>query len=388
MASKFDFVDRELARLREKGQLRALRTLQAGEGTTVIAEGRKLVNFSSNDYLGLASHPLLRQRAVEFADLHGAGARASRLIAGSHPGFARVEERLAGLKQTAKALVFNSGYQANISLLPALADRHCLMLLDRRCHNSLIQGAALSRCQTRRYRHGDLDHLRALLVEGAEADYTRRLIVTESVFSMDGDISDIDALVELAAEFDALLIVDEAHATGVLGERGMGLTCGKGVDVCIGTFGKAMGAFGAYIACGESMWEYLVNSCSGFIYTTALPPSVLGSIDAALELVPEMDAQRRALFANVGYLRAALRDQGWDVGLAGSQIVPVVVGAEEEALALNRYLEESGYLAVAIRPPTVEPGSARIRLALNAFHQRSDLELLLERLRRWRDDRS
>jgi 8-amino-7-oxononanoate synthase len=225
-------------------------------------------------------------------------------------------------------------------------------------------------------------------VEGAEADYTRRLIVTESVFSMDGDISDIDALVELAAEFDALLIVDEAHATGVLGERGMGLTCGKGVDVCIGTFGKAMGAFGAYIACGESMWEYLVNSCSGFIYTTALPPSVLGSIDAALELVPEMDAQRRALFANVGYLRAALRDQGWDVGLAGSQIVPVVVGAEEEALALNRYLEESGYLAVAIRPPTVEPGSARIRLALNALHRRSDLELLLERLRRWRDDRS
>jgi 8-amino-7-oxononanoate synthase len=388
MASKLDFVDRELARRREQGQLRALRTLQAGEGTTVIAEGRKLVNFSSNDYLGLASHPLLRQRAVEFADLHGAGARASRLIAGSHPGFARVEERLAGLKQTAKALVLNSGYQANISLLPALADRHCLMLLDRRCHNSLIQGAALSRCRTRRYRHGDLDHLRALLAEGAEADYTRRLIVTESVFSMDGDISDIDALVELAAEFDALLIVDEAHATGVLGERGMGLTCGKGVDVCIGTFGKAMGAFGAYIACGESMWEYLVNSCSGFIYTTALPPSVLGSIDAALELVPEMDAQRRALFANVGYLRAGLRDQGWDVGLAGSQIVPVLVGAEEDALALNRYLEESGYLAVAIRPPTVEPGSARIRLALNALHQRSDLESLLERLRRWRDDRS
>ncbi len=388
MASKLDFVDRELARRREKGQLRALRTLQAGEGTTVIAEGRKLVNFSSNDYLGLASHPLLRQRAVEFADLHGAGARASRLIAGSHPGFARVEERLAGLKQTAKALVLNSGYQANISLLPALADRHCLMLLDRRCHNSLIQGAALSRCQTRRYRHSDLGHLRELLVEGAGADYTRRLIVTESVFSMDGDISDIDALVELAAEFDALLIVDEAHATGVLGERGMGLTCGKGVDLCIGTFGKAMGAFGAYIACGESMWEYLVNSCSGFIYTTALPPSVLGSIDAALELVPEMDAQRRTLFANVGYLRAALRDQGWDVGLTGSQIVPVVVGAEEEALALNRYLEESGYLAVAIRPPTVELGSARIRLALNALHQRSDLESLLERLRRWRDDRS
>lgn len=388
MGSKFDFIDRELARRREAGQLRALRTLQSSGRTSIRADGRKLINCSSNDYLGLASHPLLQQRAIEFAARYGAGATASRLISGSHPGFVKVEETLAGLKQTARALVFNSGYQANISLLPALADRRSLILLDRSCHNSLVQGAILSRARMQRYRHGDLQHLRALLAESVAADYSRRLLVTESVFSMDGDVSDIDALVELAGEFDALLVVDEAHATGVLGERGMGLTCGKGVDICVGTFGKALGAFGAYIACGEKLWEYLINCCSGFIYSTALPPAILGAIDAALELVPQMDVERQTLLANAGYLRRALMEQGWDTGAATVQIVPLMIGAEDEAVALNHYLEDNGYLAVAIRPPTVEPGSARMRLALNALHERRDLELLVALLGRWRNGES
>jgi 8-amino-7-oxononanoate synthase len=346
-----------------------------------------LVNFSSNDYLGLASHPLLQARAVEFVERYGTGATAARLVCGSQPGFAQVEQTLAGLKQAERALVLNSGYQANISLLPILVDRRALILLDRLCHNSLVQGAVLGRCRMRRYRHGDLDHLRALLVESAEAAHSRRVIVTESVFSMDGDVSDIDALVELAGEFDALLVIDEAHATGVLGERGMGLTCGKAVDVCVGTFGKALGSFGAYIACGEKLWEYLVNCCPGFIYTTALPPAVLGAVDAALELVPQMDAQRRTLLGHAEYLRGALGAQGWDTGAATAQIVPLMVGAEDEALALNAYLEENGVLAAAIRPPTVEPGRARIRLALSALHQQSDLDMLIALLQKWRNGR-
>ena len=282
--------------------------------------------------------------------------------------------------------MLNSGYQANVSLLPALVDRRTLVLLDRLCHNSLVQGALLGRGRLRRYRHGDLDHLRALLAESA-ATSSRRVIVTESVFSMDGDVSDIDALVELAGAFDALLVIDEAHATGVLGERGMGLTCGKAVDLSVGTFGKALGSFGAYVACGETLWEYLVNCCSGFIYTTALPPAVLGAVDAALELVPQMDAQRQTLLAHANYLRGALRAQGWDTGTATAQIVPLMVGAEGEALALNAYLEKNGVLAAAIRPPTVEPGRARLRLALSALHQPSDLDMLVELLQRWRDGR-
>ncbi|MYA22163.1 MAG: 8-amino-7-oxononanoate synthase [Gemmatimonadetes bacterium] len=387
MQAKFDFIHAELARRQQAGQMRLLRTWEPCGSARVRADGRELVNFSSNDYLGLASHPLLQARAIEFVDRYGAGATAARLICGSQPGFALVEQTLARLKQTERALVLNSGYQANVSLLPTLVDRRALILLDRLCHNSLVQGAVLGRCRMRRYRHGDLDHLRALLAESMGADHSRRMIVTESVFSMDGDVSDIDALVELAGEFDALLVIDEAHATGVLGEQGMGLTCGKAVDVCIGTFGKALGSFGAYVACGEKLWEYLVNCCPGFIYTTALPPAVLGAVDAALELVPQMDEQRRTLLGHAEYLRGALRAQGWDTGAATAQIVPLMVGAEGEALALNVYLEENGILAVAIRPPTVEPGRARIRLALSALHQQSDLDMLIELLQKWRDGR-
>ena len=227
MQAKFDFIHAELARRQQAGQMRSLRTWEPCGRARVRAQGRELVNFSSNDYLGLVSHPLLQARAIEFVERYGTGATAARLICGSQPGFAQVEQTLAGLKQTERALVLNSGYQANVSLLPTLVDRRALILLDRLCHNSLVQGAVLGRCRMRRYRHGDLDHLRALLAESAGADHSRRVIVTESVFSMDGDVSDIDALVELAGEFDALLIIDEAHATGVLGERGMGLTCGK-----------------------------------------------------------------------------------------------------------------------------------------------------------------
>lgn len=386
MQAKFDFMRAELARRQKAGQLRSLRTWAPCGGVRVRAEGRELVNFSSNDYLGLASHPLVRARAIEFVEHYGAGATAARLVCGSQPGFAQVEQTLARLKQTERVLVLNSGYQANVSLLPALVDRRTLVLLDRLCHNSLVQGALLGRGRLRRYRHGDLDHLRALLAESA-ATSSRRVIVTESVFSMDGDVSDIDALVELAGAFDALLVIDEAHATGVLGERGMGLTCGKAVDLSVGTFGKALGSFGAYVACGETLWEYLVNCCSGFIYTTALPPAVLGAVDAALELVPQMDAQRQTLLAHANYLRGALRAQGWDTGMVTAQIVPLMVGAEGEALALNAYLEKNGVLAAAIRPPTVEPGRARLRLALSALHQPSDLDMLVELLQRWRDGR-
>ena len=385
MGSKFDFIDAELARRRDAGQLRRLRTLKPVGDSGVRSDGRVLANFSSNDYLGLASHPLLVARAVEFTERYGTGARASRLISGSHPGFEKVESTLAGLKSTERALILNSGFQTNISLLPALADRDSVILLDRHCHNSLVNGAALSRARVRRYRHGDLDHLRELLV--ASADRTKRVIATESVFSMDGDTSDIGALVALAGEFDALLVVDEAHATGVLGERGMGLTCGMGVDLCVGTFGKALGSFGAYVACGEKMAEYLVNFCAGFIYTTALPPAVLGAIDAALELVPTLDEERNALLAHAAYVRAALRIQGWDTGRAATQVVPVMVGAEDAALSLNRYLEDRGCLAVAIRPPTVAPGRSRIRLALNARHRREELELLVDLFGQWRDAR-
>ena len=384
MANKWDFVEAELERRRQADQLRYLREMVPGDGVEVGVDGRTLINFSSNDYLGLSRHPLVVQRGCEFLQNYGAGATASRLICGTHPGFVRVEERLAELKGVEKALVFNSGFQANAALLGTLANRHSLVLSDRLNHSSLIEGARSSGGKVQRFHHNDLEHLRQLLQQSRARDYSRVLIATESVFSMDGDCSDIETLVQLAQEFGALLVVDEAHATGVVGPQGMGLTCGKGVDLVVGTFGKACGSFGAYIACGERLWQYVINCCPGFIYTTALPPAVLGAVDAALELIPQMQESREELHRKADFVRCRLNEAGWETGPSTTQIVPVLIGEESEALALAQWLETHGMLAVAIRPPTVPQGQSRLRLTLSALHSWEHVEHLVEVLQKWR----
>ncbi|MCC7263889.1 MAG: 8-amino-7-oxononanoate synthase [Candidatus Latescibacteria bacterium] len=384
MADKYAFVAAELERRGRQGLRRRLRPLTPVGGVEVEVEGRRLVDFSSNDYLGLAFHPRVVGRAAECLRAYGAGARASRLVSGSHPGFGPVEAKLARLKGRPSALVLNSGFQANVALLPALTDRHSLVLVDRLAHHSLLLGARACGCPVRRFHHNDLEHLRQLLQQHRGA-HSRVVIATESVFSMDGDRAEVGTLVGLAAEYEALLLVDEAHATGVLGPGGAGLCWGQPVDLVMGTLGKACGAFGAYVACEAPLAEYLINCCSGLVYSTGLPPAVLGAVDAALELIPQLDAERERLQANAVFLRRALQVQGWDTAASTTQIVPVVVGASEKALALAGWLEEQGALAVAIRPPTVPAGQARLRLALSALHTRSQLEWLVELLGRWRE---
>lgn len=377
------FIEEELERRASSNRFRALRPLAPVSETEVRIDGRTVLNFSSNDYLGLSKHPALRQRADEFMCRYGVGATASRLICGTFDCCSRVEEKIAALKGTQAALILNSGYQANVSLLPALLDRNSLILSDRLNHRSLVDGALLSRCRVVRYRHNDLEHLRELLRFHRDRGHSRTLITTESVFSVDGDRSNIDALIELKQEFDALLMIDEAHATGVLGPRGMGLACGKPVDIVMGTFGKACGSFGSYVACSEKMRDYIVNCCAGFIYTTALPPAVIGSIDAALDLVPSMDRQRTDLHHKADLLRAVLRSIGFDTGRSDTQIVPAIVGNDRDALALSAWLESRGILAPAIRPPTVENGKSRIRLAVSAAHTEEHLARLDEALGDW-----
>jgi 8-amino-7-oxononanoate synthase len=245
-------------------------------------------------------------------------------------------------------------------------------------------GCRLARCAVQLFDHNDPAHLEKLLIETADKGFSRRVIVTESVFSMDGDRCDIDALVALSRKHDALLMVDEAHATGVFGEKGMGLTCGKSVDLVMGTFGKGCGSFGAYVACSSALRDFLVNRCAGFVYSTGLPPAVLGSIDAALDLVPAMDAERQALCDNAARLRARLAAAGFDTGASSSQILPVIVGTEQAALDLSRFLEVQGFLAVAIRPPSVPEAQSRIRLSLSALHTRDDVDRLADAFGAWR----
>ncbi|MFH1488486.1 MAG: aminotransferase class I/II-fold pyridoxal phosphate-dependent enzyme [Pseudomonadota bacterium] len=385
---KYDFIRRELDRRDRIHHRRRLKTVTPLERAEVLVDGRRLINFCSNDYLGLSKHPLLKSRALEFIEKYGAGSTASRLICGSLDCFDRIENKLAALKGTGAALILNSGFQANVSIIPALADRRGLILSDALNHNSLIQGALLARCRIFRYRHNDLRHLRDLLVENRDRGFTRKLILTESVFSMDGDRSDIRGLADLAEEFGAFLVVDEAHATGVLGRKGMGLSCGEKVDVAIGTFSKGCGSFGAYAACSEEIRAYLINFCNGFIYSTALPPAVIGAIDAALELIPDMDDARRHLEASTEYLRMSLKNTGWETGPSSSQIVPIIIGSERETIELSGWLEKGGIFATPIRPPTVSPGESRIRLSLSVFHGKREVDRVIELLQVWRERRA
>ncbi|MDO8787863.1 MAG: 8-amino-7-oxononanoate synthase [Sulfuritalea sp.] len=369
-----------LAALSEANRLRRLRPWHWHNGTLHDANGRALIDASSNDYLGLSQHPLVKTRAAEWAVRHGAGAPASRLVTGTRDITLAVEEKLAAFKRCEAALLFSSGFQANATVIPALAgvgSDGTAIFSDELNHASMVHGCRAARVKTQVFRHGDLDHLDQLLCQQS-GNPERKLILTESVFSMDGDRADLPALVQLAERHGAALYVDEAHATGVLGPEGRGLAAEcRGVDVVMGTLGKAFGAFGAYIAGSRALIDYLVNRCPGFIYTTALPPAVLGAIDAALDLVPGMDPERARLAQNSQRLRDVLAQRNYDTLGSSTQIIPAVIGSEKDALAAAQRLEDAGVLAVAIRPPTVPEGTSRLRFALGSALDEASMQHLL-----------
>lgn len=371
-----------LRAVRARGQWRETRPVALAPAGRIVRNGQTLTDFSSNDYLGLATHPLLAARAGEWAARHGAGAGASRLVTGTSDAHLALEQRLAAFKGTEAALLFASGWQANATILPALlaAAPGAMVFADRLVHASMHAGCAAAGVRQVRFRHNDLAHL-AQLLEARGAGAPARIILVESVYSMDGDRADIPALAALARRHDALLYVDEAHATGVLGPQGRGLCAGvEGVGLVMGTFSKAMGGFGAYVAGSRALRDWLVNAGSGFIFSTAPPPAVLGAIDAALDLVPTMAPQRAHLAALGERLRQGLAARGYDTAGSTTQIVPAIVGREDDALALSARLEQAGMLAAAIRPPTVPKGTSRLRLALRATHAAADVDALLDAL--------
>lgn len=374
-----------LAELSGLGRLRSLSASDRRADGRIERDGSVLLDFSSNDYLGLARHPEVKRRAADYIERWGAGSAASRLVTGNLPPFDAIEAKISAMKGADSSLVLASGFQANAGILPALLDieNEPVVLADRLNHASLIHGVQASGARQVRYRHNDLNHLEELL-----AKYSGRtcFIVTETVFSMDGDRSDVAALKALADRYDAFLYLDEAHATGVLGPQGGGLAHGLAGANCLvmGTFSKGMGSFGAYAACSKDLRDYLINRCTGLIYATALPPATLGAIDAALDLVPGMAAERAKLAANAERFRARLRQIGEDCGNSSTQIVPLIVGDEQPALDIAQSLRERGLLAIAIRPPTVPPGSSRLRFAFSASHEEADIDLLADALARLR----
>ncbi|WP_041041578.1 aminotransferase class I/II-fold pyridoxal phosphate-dependent enzyme [Paramagnetospirillum magnetotacticum] len=376
-----DSIGRFLDGLDQAGRKRGLRPAEPMPAGRIRMGGRELINFSSNDYLGLSRNPVVVERARRWLNEFGAGVGASRLVTGHLAALEALEAKIARAKQTEAALVLASGWQCNASVLPALLDKALwgaepLVFADKLIHASLHTGLELSDARRYRYRHDDLDHLESLLK--AHSDKTGpRFIVTETVFSMDGDVTDMAALAELAKRWDAFLYVDEAHATGIMGPQGFGLSPGMGADLAMGTFSKGMGSFGAYVACSAQLRSYLINRASGLIYATGLPPAVLGAMDAALDLVPSLEGERARLHLMARRLRDGLRAAGLDCGASASQIVPLILGDEHRTLAVAKALEARGILGIAIRPPTVPTGTSRIRFALSAVHSNADMERLL-----------
>ncbi|GAB4462363.1 MAG: 8-amino-7-oxononanoate synthase [Elainellaceae cyanobacterium] len=381
-ADKFAFVEAFLDGRSRQQTRRSLQTVTPLGPVHVQMRGKTLLNFSANDYLGLSKHPALIAAAQDYTQRYGAGATASRLVAGSFDIHQQLEAELAAACGREAALLFNSGFQANVTVLGALLDRHALVLCDRLVHSSLLNGALASRATLARYRHNDIAHLESLLQKATDQNYSRVVIVSETVFSMDGDRADVEGLARLAEAHGAILYLDDAHAVGVLGAGGVGLAMAHpGVDLAIGTLGKAFGAFGAFVVCSARLRDYLINACPGFIYTTALPPGVIGAIAAALKLMPSLEGDRQTLARRAADLRLQLQAAGFDTGPSSTHIIPVMAGEAERALHLSQWLESQGILAAAIRPPTVPQGTARLRLALSSQHTADHLGSLLGALR-------
>lgn len=375
-----DFIKNFIADAERKNRKRTLRSITPFSPAECLLDGKKVLNFSSNDYLGLSWHPLLKEEALKWMEKYGSGSTSSRLVCGTTTAIMELEEKIAEWKKSEAAILFGSGYLANTGIISALSDRESIILADKLNHSSLNSGCLLSGAKFRRYRHNDMKALKNMLASSNAS--TEKLIVSDTVFSMDGDIAPIEELCNEARNNNALLFLDDAHASGVFGENGEGLAHADANTVVMGTFSKAMGSYGAYAACSKELKEYLVNRCSTFIYSTALPPSVCGSISAALRLVrsSEFAAIRTELKNKSERLRKELKNMGYDTGASSTQIIPLIINDTEKTLLLSDFLLKKGILAVPIRPPTVPENSSRIRISLNASHSHSNISFLLEAL--------
>jgi len=377
----------ELAAISANGLLRSLEPLRSNPGAEVeLDSGARLVNFSSNDYLGLASHPALREALRDGASRWGSGAGASRLVCGDYLPHHALEEELARFEGTEAAVLFNTGYAANCGTMPAFAGPEDVVLSDALNHASLVDGCRLSRARTEVYPHRDVAALEAAVRRARQHGARRVLVVTDTVFSMDGDVAPLAAIADVCDRHGALLVVDEAHATGVLGPRGAGLVAqlglGNRVDVRIGTLSKSAGLFGAYVAATRACCDLLLNRARSLIFSTALPPAFVHAALVSIRILsgPQGDELRARLRRNVERFAVGLRALGLRTEGA-TPIFPVVLGAPEAALAAAAQLRKRGLLVKPIRPPTVPAGSSRLRIAVTAAHTDAHLDLLLSALR-------
>jgi glycine C-acetyltransferase/8-amino-7-oxononanoate synthase len=381
------FIRTELDQIREAGLYRRLRRVEDEQGPTLMLDGREVINFSSNNYLGIANHPALAAAAKLAIDHYGCGSGASRLISGNMTLHEELEAKLAAFKGTEAALVFNSGFQANTGILSTLAGEGDAIFSDALNHASIIDGCRLSRAKTFVYAHGELDPLDTALKQATSA--RRKLIVTETIFSMDGDEAPLTGIVDLAEKYGAMVMVDEAHATGIFGDSGAGVVAKLGlserVAVQMGTLGKALGGFGAYVAGSRVLRELLINRCRSFIFTTSLPPSIMAMAIAAIDLVQREPDRRERLWRNCRALKQGLSGLGYSLPESQSPILPLIIGDADKCMRYSERLLEGGIFAQGIRPPTVAPGTSRLRITLMASHTIEHIDRAVEAFKELRD---
>jgi 8-amino-7-oxononanoate synthase len=376
-----DELQARLDDLRDRGLYRKLRLVSGPQGPRVLLDGKPVLLLCSNNYLGLADHPRVRKAAADAAMRWGAGAGASRLVSGNMTIHRRLEERLAAFKGSESCLLFGSGYLANTGIVSALARDGDVVFSDALNHASIVDGCRLARARTFVYDHCDTDHLEWGL---REAGGRGALIVTDGVFSMDGDVAPLARIVELARRYDARVMVDDAHGLGALGPGGRGSVAAAGladeVDVVVGTLGKALGSYGAYACMSRTIAKYLINTARTLIFSTALSPPAVAAAGAALDLLIEEPRRVDRLHRNANIMREALAGHGLATGDSTTQVLPLVVGEADHAVRVCERALEKGIFAQAIRPPTVPEGSSRLRLAVMSSHTRTELQAAASQL--------
>jgi 8-amino-7-oxononanoate synthase len=375
LEKQYPALQERLERLRTEHRYRSLRRVETAQDAHIVLDGRPVLLFCSNNYLGLANHPALRSAAKEAVERFGCGSGASRLISGNMRLHEELEEQITRFKQYPSCILFSSGYAANVGIISSLMESEDIIFSDALNHASLIDGCRLSRAEVRIFRHRDPDHLEFMLK--ASADYGKRLIVTDTLFSMDGDLAPLSDLVSLARRYDSMLMLDEAHALGVMGPNGRGVAehygLGQAADISVGTLGKALGSFGAFAVCRPAIREYLVNHARSLIYSTSLPPPVLAAAAKALEILQAEPDRRQRLSENARCFAEGIRALGFNTPDPVTPIQSVVIGEEATTMSLSEQLLRRGVYAQGIRPPTVPQETSRIRFSLMATHTHEDI---------------
>jgi 8-amino-7-oxononanoate synthase len=377
------YISDKLIKIKESGLYRDLRVVGSAQDTRIDIEGKTYLSFCSNNYLGLANHPSVVKAVKEAVDKYGWGTGASRLVSGNMTLHETLEREISKFKRKEATIVFPTGYMANIGTISTLVSGGDLVVCDKLNHASIIDGCRLSGAAFRVYAHCNMEKLESILKKSSK--YNRKLIVTDSVFSMDGDLAPLPDIVRIATKYNAMVMVDEAHGTGVFGENGRGVVehfnMDKEVDVVMGTLSKAIGSLGGYVCGDKDLISYLRNKARSFMYTTALPPAVCAASIASINLIQENPSLREALWNNVRNIKKRLRSLGIDMISSQSQIIPLLIGDAQKAVDISKLLYERGILIPAIRPPTVPANSSRLRMTVMSSHTQGDLESLFKALK-------